>query len=139
MLARHQAPEYVMLRDAGIRPTVPRLTILQAILDGGHRHLMPESFHQELADQGHEFSLATVYNTLNHFAEALLLRRVGCGDRHFFCTNTDEHHHFYDARTGRIEDIPDPQPLLANLPPPPPGMMIEGVDVIVRLRRLPHG
>ena len=139
MLARHQASEQAILRQAGIRPTGPRLTILRAILDGGHRHLTPESFHQELADAGHEFSLATVYNTLNNFAEAELLRRVGCGDRHYFCTNTQEHHHFYDARTGRIEDIPDPQPLVAHLPDPPPGMMIDAVEVIVRLRRIPHG
>lgn len=127
-----------MLRQAGIRPTKPRVTILQAILEGGHRHLAPESFHQELLEAGQEFSLATVYNTLNNFAEAGLLRRVGCGDRHYFCTNTCDHHHFYDTRTGRIEDIPDPQPRLVDLPPPPPGMMIEGVDVIVRLRRLPQ-
>jgi Fur family iron response transcriptional regulator len=139
MLVRHQAPEHETLREAGIRPTTPRITILRAIKQGGHRHLTPESFHQELADQGHEFSLATVYNTLNHFAEADLLRRVGCGDRHYFCTNTREHHHFYDARTGRIEDIPDPQPVIAGLPEPPPGMMIEAVEVVIRLRRLPHG
>lgn len=139
MLVRHQAPEHETLREAGIRPTTPRITILRAIEQGGHRHLTPESFHQELADQGHEFSLATVYNTLNHFAEADLLRRVGCGDRHYFCTNTREHHHFYDARTGRIEDIPDPQPMIAGLPEPPPGMMIEAVEVVIRLRRLPHG
>lgn len=139
MLVRHQAPEHETLREAGIRPTTPRITILRAIEQGGHRHLTPESFHQELVDQGHEFSLATVYNTLNHFAEADLLRRVGCGDRHYFCTNTREHHHFYDARTGRIEDIPDPQPVIAGLPEPPPGMMIEAVEVVIRLRRLPHG
>jgi Fur family transcriptional regulator, iron response regulator len=139
MLVRHQAPEQETLREAGIRPTTPRITILRAIEQGGHRHLTPESFHQELVDQGHEFSLATVYNTLNHFAEADLLRRVGCGDRHYFCTNTREHHHFYDARTGRIEDIPDPQPVIAGLPEPPPGMMIEAVEVVIRLRRLPHG
>ncbi|MCA1910002.1 MAG: transcriptional repressor [Magnetospirillum sp.] len=138
MLVRHQATEQQMLREAGIRPTTPRMTILRAILDGGHRHLTPESFHQELADAGHGLSLATVYNTLNHFAESDLLRRVGCGDRHFFCTNTREHHHFYDARTGRIEDIPDPQPMIVNLPAPPEGMMIEAVEVIVRLRRMPH-
>ena len=138
MLVRHQAPEQNMLREVGIRPTTPRITILRAIINGGHRHLTPESFHQELADDGYEFSLATVYNTLNHFAEADLLRRVGCGDRHFFCTNTKEHHHFYDARTGRIEDIPDPQPRIDGLPEPPPGMMIEAVEVIIRLRRVPH-
>lgn len=127
------------LRQAGVRPTRPRLAIMQAIQDGPSRHLAPETFHRELADNGQHFSLATVYNTLNQFAEIGVLRRVGFGDRSYFCTNTGEHHHFYDAMTGRIEDIPGPQPKVVGLPEPPPGMAIDGVEVIVRLRRIRTG
>lgn len=127
------------LRRSGVRPTRPRLTIMQAIQSGPSRHLAPESFHRELADNGQHFSLATVYNTLNQFAEIGVLRRVGFGDRSYFCTNTGEHHHFYDETTGRIEDIPGPQPKVIGIPPPPPGMVIDGVEVIVRLRRARYG
>lgn len=123
------------LREAGIRPTGQRLGVMRAIREGGQRHLTPESFHRELADSNIKMSLATVYNTLNHFADAGLLRRVGAGDRTWFCTNTTEHHHFFDAVTGRIEDIPGDQPTVVGLPEPPQGMTVLGVDVIVRVRR----
>lgn len=126
------------LRQAGVRPTRPRLAIMTAIQRGGTRHLAPESFHRELADEGTHLSLATVYNTLNQFAEVGLLRRVGFGDRSYYCTNTGEHHHFYDEMTGRIEDIPGPQPKVVGLPEAPPGMVIDGVEVIVKLRRVKH-
>ncbi len=123
------------LRATGIRPTGQRLGVMRIIREGGRRHLAPESFHRELADAGLKMSLATVYNTLNHFADAGLLRRVGVGDRTWFCTNTSEHHHFFDEVSGRIEDIPGDQPMVVGLPQPPSGMTILGVDVVVRVRR----
>ncbi|TAN67957.1 MAG: transcriptional repressor [Magnetospirillum sp.] len=124
------------LRAAGIRPTGQRMGVMRAIREGGRRHLTPESFHRELADADLKMSLATVYNTLNHFADAGLLRRVGVGDRTWFCTNTTEHHHFFDEVTGRIEDVLGDQPTVIGLPPPPPGMSILGVDVVIRVRRI---
>ncbi len=123
------------LREAGIRPTKPRMGVMRAIREGGRRHLSPDSLHRELADTGIRMSLATVYNTLKQFADAGLLRRVGVGDRTWFCTNTSEHHHFFDEVTGRIEDVLGDQPRVIDLPPPPLGMSILGVDVVIRVRR----
>ena len=123
------------LRRVGIRPTRQRTAVLRAIHAGGRRHLTPESFHQELADAGLNLSLATVYNTLNQFAESGLLRRVGFCDRTYFCTHTEPHHHFYDDGSGRLEDILGPQPGVVGLPDPPEGMEIRGVEIIIRLRR----
>ncbi|OAN52161.1 hypothetical protein A6A04_00165 [Paramagnetospirillum marisnigri] len=124
------------LREAGIRPTSQRLGVMRAIREGGRRHLTPESFHRELSDAGIRMSLATVYNTLNNFAEAGLLRRVGVGDRTWFCTNTGEHHHFYDVVSGQLEDIHGPQPQVIDLPQAPPGMAIQGIDVVIKVRRI---
>ncbi|MBI5163211.1 MAG: transcriptional repressor [Magnetospirillum sp.] len=123
------------LGGAGIRPTRQRMAVMRAIREGGHRHLTPESFHRELGDAGLKLSLATVYNTLNHFAGAGLLKRVGAGDRTFYCTNTEPHHHFLDEVSGRIEDIPGLQPEVIGLPPAPEGATITAVDVIIRVRR----
>ena len=109
---------------------------MRVIREGGRRHLAPESFHRELADADVKMSLATVYNTLNHLADAGLLRRVGVGDRTWFCTNTSEHHHFFDETTGRIEDIPGDQPMVVGLPQAPPGTTILGVDVVIRIKRV---
>ncbi len=127
--------ECAALRRAGIRPTRQRVVVWRTIQAGGRRHLTPESFHQELADAGLKLSLSTVYNTLNHFAESGLLRRVGFCDRTYFCTHTEVHHHFYDEGSGRLVDIADPQPGVVGLPAPPDGMEIRGVEIIVRLRR----
>lgn len=123
------------LRDSGIRPTSHRLTLMRLIREGGRRHLTPESFHRELEDSGKHMSLATVYNTLNQLSDGGILRRVGFGERTYFCTNPSEHHHFFDETTGRIEDIPGPQPQVIGLPEIPPGMSLRGVEVIIRLRR----
>ncbi|HLO77285.1 MAG TPA: Fur family transcriptional regulator [Magnetospirillum sp.] len=124
-----------VLRTAQIRPTRQRLTILRLIRDGGHRHLTPDSLYQEALTSGVRLSLATVYNTLHEFAEGGLVKHVAVGDRSWFCTNTADHHHFYDVQTGRVQDIPGAQPRVLDLPPPPAGMEVEGVDVIVRLRK----
>ncbi len=131
----HGSEDAVLLRRAGIRPTRQRLAVLRTIRTGGRRHLTPESFHQELADAGLRLSLATVYNTLNHFAGHGLLRRVGFCDRTYFCTHAAPHHHFYDEATGRLEDIDGPQPGVTLVPAPPEGMEVVGVEIIVRLRR----
>lgn len=124
-----------LLRGAGIRPTRQRVVIMRTIRRGGRRHLTPEGFHRELHEAGLSMALGTVYNTLNQFAAAGLLRRVGFGDRTFYCTSTDEHHHFFDEETGQLEDIPGSQPSVANLPALPPGVEMVGVDIVVRVRR----
>ena len=80
-------------------------------------------------------SLATVYNTLNQFTEAGLLREVAVeGTRTYFDTNTDDHHHFYVEDENRVFDIPGPHVEIGDLPPAPAGMEIVRVDVVVRLR-----
>ncbi|NFV80743.1 transcriptional repressor [Magnetospirillum aberrantis SpK] len=123
------------LRGAGIRPTRQRVIIMRTIRRGGRRHLTPEGFHRELNQAGLKVALGTVYNTLNQFAAAGLLRRVGFGDRTFYCTATDEHHHFFDEETGLLQDITGSQPTVANLPPLAPGMEMVGVDIVVRVRK----
>ncbi|MEW5729077.1 MAG: Fur family transcriptional regulator [Pseudomonadota bacterium] len=123
------------LKDHGLRPTRQRLDLIRVIRQGGRRHLTPESFHRELTDSGLKFSLATIYNSLNSFTDAGLLRRIGFGDRTWYCTNPAPHHHFFDEGSGRIEDIPGDQPQVVGLPSPPDGMTVLGVEVIVRVRR----
>ncbi len=124
-----------LLRTSDIRPTRQRLTIMRTIRQGGSRHLTPESFHRELAAAGLKLSLGTVYNTLNQFADSGLLRRVGFGDRTFYCTNTEDHHHYYDEDSGELLDIQGPQPQVIGVPAPEPGMDVIGVEVVVRVRK----
>ena len=51
-------------------------------------------------------SLATVYNTLNQFKAAGLLREIAIeGDRSYFDTNTSNHFHFFDDEKHELMDI----------------------------------
>jgi Fur family iron response transcriptional regulator len=79
-------------------------------------------------------SLATVYNTLNQFTEAGLLREIVVdAGRSYFDTNVSDHHHFFHEGTGMLADIPGSDVVVSLLPPPPAGTTIRRVDVIVRI------
>src|SRR5215469_9802569 len=80
------------LRTAGLRPTRQRVALAGLLFRHGHRHISAESLHGEATNAGIDVSLATVYNTLNQFTQAGLLRQVvvepSCS---YFDTNTGEH------------------------------------------------
>jgi Fur family iron response transcriptional regulator len=125
------------LRAAGLRPTRQRL-VLGGLLFGRHgdRHVTAEELHGEAEAQGARVSLATVYNALNQFTAAGLLREVLVGPgRLYFDTNTGDHHHFYVENEGTLLDIPAEKVSIARLPSAPPGMSVARVDVVVRVRR----
>jgi Fur family iron response transcriptional regulator len=123
------------LRAAGLRPTRQRLALARLLFETGDRHVTAEQLHGEARDAGIRVSVATVYNTLHQFTEAGLLREVVVDPgRAYFDTNTSEHHHFYTADTGALEDIPSDRVVLASVPDTPPGTAIDRVDVILRLK-----
>lgn len=122
------------LRDAGLRPTRQRLAIAGLLLDGRHRHVSADGLAREIRDAGMHMAGGTVYNTLNQFTDAGLLRRVTVHNEHsVFDTNTDHHHHFYDAKTDQLIDIPAEDVLLAALPGAPKGHDIASVDVLIHI------
>ena len=122
------------LRDAGLRPTRQRLLIAELLLDGRHRHVSAESLSREIRDTGTHMAGGTIYNTLNQFTEAGLLRRVTIHNEcSVFDTNTDHHHHFYDAERDQLIDIPADAVTLASLPGAPDGHAIRSVDVLIHI------
>jgi len=91
--------------------------------------------HAEAREAMVNVSLATVYNTLNQFTEAGLLREVAIeASKTYFDTNTGNHHHFYMEEHGALVDIADGDLAVSGIPGIPEGMEISRVDVIVRLR-----
>ena len=64
------------LRAAGLRPTRQRVALARLLFEGGHRHVTAESLHAEVKATHIPVSLATVYNALNQFRDAGLLREV---------------------------------------------------------------
>ena len=122
------------LQNAGFRPTRQRLGLARLLFEGCDRHVTAEQLHGEAMAADLRVSLATVYNTLNQFTAAGLLREVVVeAGKSYFDTNTADHHHFFLEGTGRLEDIPGDHLVVRNLPLPPEGTRIARVDVIVRL------
>ena len=123
------------LRAAGLRPTRQRVALARVLFEGGHRHVTAESLHAEVKSTRIPVSLATVYNALNQFRDAGLLREVVVAPgRSYFDTNTTDHHHFFCEATGQLQDIPGEELAVTKLPLPPSGTEISRVDVIIRVR-----
>lgn len=123
------------LNAAGLRPTRQRLALARLLFEDSDRHISAEELHREAADKGVKVSLATVYNALNQFTAAGLLREVAVdAGRSYFDTNTAEHHHFFNDDTGELHDIPSDSVVLSALPAAPDDTVIGSVDVIVHIR-----
>jgi Fur family iron response transcriptional regulator len=122
------------LRRARLRPTRQRVALATLLFGEGHRHVTAEELHAEAHRSRLPVSLATVYNTLNQFTEAGLLREVAIeGHRSYFDTNTSNHFHFYLEDERKLFDIPGDGIQVEGLPELPPGTRIRRIDVIVRL------
>ncbi|MGD9883514.1 MAG: iron response transcriptional regulator IrrA [Reyranella sp.] len=124
------------LRAVGLRPTRQRVALARLLFGGGHRHVTAESLHAEVRAAQMPVSLATVYNALNQFRDAGLLREVVVAPgRSYFDTNIGHHHHFFVESDGELHDFPSDKVTIGGLPPPPKGTRLSRVDVIVRVRR----
>ena len=124
------------LRSAGLRPTRQRVALARALFEREHRHVTAESLHAEAKASRNPVSLATVYNALNQFRDAGLLREVVVAPgRSYFDTNTGHHHHFFVENDGELHDFESDKVTIAGLPAPPKGTKLSRVDVIVRVRR----
>ncbi len=122
------------LRDAGVTPTHQRVEIALVLFER-QTHLSAEQILAAVNANCAETSKATVYNTLHLFRERGLIRELIVDpSKVFYDPNTAPHHHFYDVVTGQLTDIPADAVQIANLPPLPPGVVAEGVDVVIRTR-----
>ncbi len=122
------------LRSAGLRPTRQRIALANLMFVSGDRHMTAEVLHNEAVGAGISVSLATVYNTLNQFTDAGLLREIAVDSgRSYFDTNTGNHHHFYFESNGDLMDIPAEEVEFAKIPAAPNGARIARVDVVVRI------
>ncbi len=121
--------------DCGIRPTAQRMRIASVLL-AEPQHLSAEQILASLRQSGARVSKATVYNTLNLFASRGLIRQLSVdGARAWFDSNVDAHYHFHDVATGALIDVPVPEVEFSRLPPPPPGTEVDGIDLVIRLRK----
>jgi Fur family transcriptional regulator, iron response regulator len=123
------------LIDCGIRPTPQRVRIASLLLSQP-QHLSAEQILATLRAAGARVSKATVYNTLNLFAEHGLIRLLSVDStRAWFDSNTGPHYHFHCLSTGALIDVPVPEVAFSRLPAAPPGTEVAGIDLVIRLRK----
>ncbi len=124
-----------LLQSRGVTPTQQRIEIA-GILLGRPQHLSAEEVLNRVNRDEARVSKATVYNTLGLFAEKGLVREVIVDpSKVVYDSNTRPHHHLYDLDTGALQDIDADEISIARLPRLPEDMIVEGVDVVVRVRR----
>jgi Fur family transcriptional regulator, iron response regulator len=123
------------LRAHGINPTHQRIEIAFALFSR-HEHLSADQVMTIVNERHSETSKATVYNTLNLFLEKKLIREVIVDpNKVFYDPNTEPHYHMYDLQSGRLTDIDASDVRVTGLPALPSGMVTEGMDIIIRVRR----
>ena len=123
-----------LLQAAGLRPTRQRAALADWLFDGRDKHVTAEQTHDASENMCAGISLATVYNTLNSFTEAGLLRQVVIdGGQVYFDTNTSAHHHMFDEDSGCLIDIPASAVRVTQFPDMPQGKTLSRIDVVVRV------
>lgn len=122
------------LQAKGITPTAQRLAIGQ-VLFARPQHLSAEQVLALVNTKNTRVSKATVYNTLNLFARAGLVREVIVDpSRIFYDSNAAPHHHMFSIDTGMLSDLPYEQFQVSGMPELPPDMAVVGLDVVLRVR-----
>lgn len=123
------------LREHGINPTHQRIEIAYALFSR-QAHLSADQVMAIVNEKHSETSKATVYNTLNLFREKKLIREVIVDpSKVFYDPNTEAHYHIYNIESGELTDIDASAVTISGLPDLPGGVVTEGMDVIIRVRR----
>ncbi|WP_246738321.1 Fur family transcriptional regulator [Bradyrhizobium sp. CCBAU 051011] len=124
-----------VLLKAGLRPR-QRLMLSELLFARGARHVSAEMLFAEARETGFPVPWSTVYNTLNKFTQAGLLRRFCLdGSRALYDTNTTPHPHYYLHGEDTLLDVPNADLLLVNVPEPLRGHEVSCGDLIIHLRR----
>ena len=129
------------LRTSGLRPTKQRVEICKILFD------RKETFHftidrlKKIIEKNikSKISLATVYNTVHAFKNNGYLKEISLhGNKNFFDTNSENHHHLYDQETGDLLDIRNEDILLSKVPPLPKGKKIKKIEITISIENNSH-
>lgn len=124
------------LNKAGLQITDLRIQLGKLLFGDGDRHVTADLLYEEAKSAEVPVSLATVYNTLNSFTAAGLLRELRViGAKRWFDTNVTDHPHFFLGEEGKLVDMPCSADLLEDIISVPTGMKVAKVDMVVILER----
>jgi len=117
-----------------IKPTSQRIDIANIIFCKD-QHLSAEDIIVALNKNGSTISRATVYNTLNLFAQKGLVQRVVIdSSKVYYDSKTTQHSHYYNIDTGEISDFEFENVKISPLPELPENTLQDGIDIVVRIK-----
>lgn len=98
------------LKKAGLKVTLPRVSILEILEKAEQHHMSAEDVYKTLLSNGNEIGLATVYRVLTQFeAAGLVTRHHFDGGQAIFELDTgDNHDHIVCLKTGKVAEFKDP-------------------------------
>lgn len=98
-----------VIKDAGLKVTLPRTKILGLLEENPTRHVTAEDVYKILLETGDEMALATIYRVLTQFETAGLVTRHHFESGHaVFELNDGQHHdHLVDIKTGKVVEFYD--------------------------------
>ena len=100
-----------VLRDHGLRCTVPRLAVTTVFFSEPHaHHLSAHDIADHLSRSGHDVDASTIYRTLTSLVEIGVLHALTAADRTTtYGLTRQPHHHAVCANCGAIIEIPAEQ------------------------------
>ena len=97
------------LKRAGLKVTLPRITILAILQDPENQHISAEEVYKILIEKDQEIGLATVYRVLNQFDDAGIVTRhhFEGGKSVFELAQKDHHDHLVCLNCGKVVEFED--------------------------------
>ena len=97
------------LKRAGLKVTLPRITILAILQSPENQHISAEEVYKILIEQQQEIGLATVYRVLNQFDDAgIVTRHHFEGGKSVFELAQKKHHdHLVCLNCGKVVEFED--------------------------------
>ena len=127
---------YNFLRLHGLKPTKQRMFLTKILFSGKDMHFCAEDLRKIISKKGYRMSLATIYNNLQNFADAgLLKQRRVANNRSYFDNNVTDHYHFYDEEKNNLIDVPPSSVKFLKFPKIPKDKKIKTLDLLIYLTK----
>jgi Fur family transcriptional regulator, stress-responsive regulator len=126
-----RAPLLDRLRDRGYRLTAQRRVVAE-VLDGENVHLSADDVHRRAVDILPEISRATVYSTLQQWAEMGEVRELALDGRakRYDPNVAPAHHHLVCDTCGTVFDVAHGIEAPGLVPEELHGMKLAGSDIV---------